>query len=543
MGLLFFPAFQRAAAQSLRPTDWRQQALMAEKRGDFLQACRCYDEVLRKDRNNAVAREGYLRCLRRLHLVARHSDSAYRQTLAKLDEKKALLACKQVLLALASYFPDRARTDPTLLFQQGLHEARLAMDDPVFRKHYLRGVKLSAINAFRARLADWPIPRMTRAAEAVEEIWNVLRQAARDGLPTRSVFGSALALEFAAGACNSLDEHSSFLTPAALAPVPSGPKRISGVGLEVALINDKLQVTRVYRKGPAEESPLVVGDQILRIGGVSVEGLPSDAAADRLRGEPGSVVEIEFLPGDAKRGGKQIARLKRRPVVLPSVEPAEFRALDDSTPVVYLRINYFTDSTLQEVREELLRAGSMGEIKGLILDLRGNPGGAFTSAVAVAELFLSGSVIVIGQSPRPEFNRTFKSDAPAAFGFPIVILIDGETASAAEVLAAALKESRAAGSARLVGQPTFGKGSIQCLIQLRNAPLDKMAGIRLTVARLFSPSNQPLTGKGLAPDVVARSESDILALARKELQRMITGEPAPAPGAVAMAEAKPSGPM
>jgi carboxyl-terminal processing protease len=538
VGLIFFPQLLRAEepARLVLAPSWRDRALAAEKRGAWLQACRCYDEVLRKDRNNSFARDGYLRCLRRLHLVARHSDPLYRQTLARLKQDNALVTYEQVLAAVAYHYADRSRTDLTQLFQQGVVEARLALDDPVFRQHYLRNLKPGALDTFRARLAGLSTRKITRTAEARELLWGILRQASRDGLPTRSVFGSALVMEFAAGACNGLDEYSSFLSPGILAGAPQGPRARVGVGLEVALNNDRLQVTRVYPKSPAL-GRLLPGDQVLRISGESVDGLPGDAAAEKLLGEPGSVVVIEFSRG----GNKQTARLKRQAVTLPAVEyDPQPRLLDDTIPVGYLRINYFADDTLQEVRDILLRASSMGSmnepIRGLILDLRGNPGGVFTSAVAIAELFLSGGVVVIGQSHTPEYNRTYKSESSAPFAFPIVVLIDGDTASSAEVLAAALRDSRGS-LTRLIGQPSFGKGSLQCPILLKKAPLDRLAGIRLTVAKLFSPSNQPLT-KGVAPDTPVKPEDDILAVAEKELKRLILGETGPVPGAVAMAPPK-----
>jgi carboxyl-terminal processing protease len=535
-GLIFFPALLRGAEERPQPAPWRDRAQAAEKRGAWLQACRCYDEVLRRDRNNAFARDGYLRCLRRLHLAARHGDASYRQTLARLKQDNALITYEQVLVAVAAHYADRSRTDLTQLFQQGVVEARLALDDPLFRHHYLRNVKPAALDTFKAYLAGLSSRKISRTGEARELLWEILRQAALAGLPTRSVFGSALVMEFAAGACNGLDEYSSFLTPAALAGTSSGARR-AGVGLEVALSHDRLLVTRVYPRSPAL-GLLLPGDQILRIGGQAVDGLPGDAAAEKLLGKPGSVVAVEFSRG----GVKQTVRMKRRAVALPAVEyePTP-RLLDGSLPVGYLRINYFADDTLQEVRDILVRASGMGgmtdPIRGLILDLRGNPGGVFSSAVAVAELFLSGSVVVIGQSPSPDYNRTYKSESAGPFQFPIVILIDGDTASSAEVLAAALRENRS-GSTRLVGQPSFGKGSVQCPILLRKAPLDRLTGIRLTVARLFSPSNQPLT-RGLAPDTAVKPESDIMAVAEKELKRLILGEPGPVPGVV-MAPPKPS---
>src|SRR5262249_13115595 len=154
-------------------------------------------------------------------------------------------------------------------------------------------------------------------------------------------------------------------------------------------------------------------------------------------------------------------KMIRRPVAVPSVEYDLFR-LDDGSPngvaVGYLRILHFQDPTAQDVKDALEAIAGMGEIpKGVILDLRGNPGGSFKAAVAVAELFVSGGVIVIGQSQLKEYNRPFKAEAVGPFQMPLVVLIDGDTASAAEVLAGALRDGRTGATTKLLGQTTFGK--------------------------------------------------------------------------------------
>ena len=150
---------------------------------------------------------------------------------------------------------------------------------------------------------------------------------------------------------------------------------------------------------------------------------------------------------------------------------------------------------------EAIASLTAASVKGFILDLRGNPGGLFKAAVSVAELFLTDGVIVIGQSPFTEYNRSFKveTSGPVQAQLPLVVLIDAETASAAEVLAGALKECRPGRVPTMVmGQTSYGKGSIQCVIPMEKTAFLRNPGIRLTVAKLFSPSNQPYTGRGVS---------------------------------------------
>jgi carboxyl-terminal processing protease len=217
----------------------------------------------------------------------------------------------------------------------------------------------------------------------------------------------------------------------------------------------------------------------------------------------------------------------RRPVAVPSVD-YKVVYLDDAvaTAVGYLRISHFQESTLQEVKEALAAMQSSTDpIKGLVLDLRGNPGGLFKAGVSVAELFLTDGVVVVSQSPSKEYNRPYKVEAPGGVPLPLVVLVDGDTASAAEVLAGALAGRRA--PTRLVGQSTFGKGSIQCVIAVDRPPFDKMpAGIRITVAKLFSPTGQPYTGRGVVPQLVIDVEGENgLKAAKEQLLDLLSPKP------------------
>ncbi len=499
----------------------KQRALECEKRGAWLEACRCYDDLLKKDRNNPGLRESYLRCLRRLRLIARHTDDVYRPTLKKLSPTQALDAYEQVLGLLSAAYPDRAKTHLTQLFAQGLQELRLALDEPAFVRVYLPTARPAAVAAYRARLAAWPARKVARRGDARRQVLAVIRAASRDGVPLKPVVASAFAMEFAAGACNALDEYSSFLTPGNLTAAQSVLRgKAVGVGVEVGVVEDRLQVTRVYHKGPAYDGGLARGDRVLRIAGQGVERLPADAAADRLRGEPGTTVEVEVLRGTAE---KRTFKLTRRAVTVPSVE-FEAVELAESVTAGYVRIGYFSDSTVQEMREVI--ASLSPGVKGIILDLRGNPGGMFHAAVRVAELFLSDGVIVIGQSSYPEYNRSFKVETggPLQGALPLVVLIDGETASAAEVLAGALKEGRPGRVPTvLLGQTSYGKGSVQCILPLEKGALGRPAGIRLTVARLYSPSKEPYTGRGVTPHEASSLEGEaLLGEARKKLLEMIS---------------------
>ncbi len=162
----------------------------------------------------------------------------------------------------------------------------------------------------------------------------------------------------------------------------------------------------------------------------------------------------------------------------------------------YIYLSCFQESTVQEM-EDALAALSKDGMKALILDLRGNSGGLFEVAIDVARQFLSSGMITSTQNSDTKFNVVYHARNPSAFALPLVVLIDGNTASAAEVLAGALKDNK---RARLIGQTTFGKGCTQCILKLPVAPGGiPTGGMRLTVAQFFSPDGLPYTGRGVIP--------------------------------------------
>jgi carboxyl-terminal processing protease len=223
-----------------------------------------------------------------------------------------------------------------------------------------------------------------------------------------------------------------------------------------------------------------------------VDGQPLEAVLARLLGRPNTAVELEVLA--AGEAAPRAVKLPRQPLLAPSVE----RGSVPQDGVGYVRLLSFQESTLQELRDAILHLQTAG-MKALVLDLRGNPGGLLKAAVQVAELFLPEGTILITESPVRRFRQVHRSNNPSALALPLVVLVDGETASAAEVLAGALKEN---GRATLVGTTTFGKGRIQCVLPLKSVE----TGLKITVMKFLSPNRNPYHGRGVAPDVVAQPD-------------------------------------
>lgn len=192
----------------------------------------------------------------------------------------------------------------------------------------------------------------------------------------------------------------------------------------------------------------------------------------------------------------------------------DVQLLEDT--IGYVRVSFFKETTVQEVRDAVVQLQAR-QMKVLILDLRGNLGGPFESAVHTSRLFLSEGIIAFTQSRLSDWNKTHRSRNPDALNIPLIVLVDSDTASAAEVVAGALKEN---GRATIIGQTTFGKGSIQCIMPLERIP----AGIRLTVASIFSPSNHPYTGHGVTPSMgmeIAERDAQLQAAIRAARQLVV----------------------
>lgn len=517
-GLLLTSPSWAESSLAARVDDLRRHAQAFEKRGEWVEASRVYEEILRRDRTNPETREAFLRCLRQMHLVRRHRDPGYRAAVTRLSTSQALDLYEQVLTTVAATFVDRPRTDLTALFQQGVRELRLALTQEAFLRDHLPEAGPTAVAAFRNRLESWVGRRIGSRTEAREQVLAIARAGHQLGLAVRPGPIVALtALEFAAGACNSLDEYSLFLTPGHYSDLHASLRgRYVGVGIDVGVVDQRLEITRVYPRSPAAEAALLRRDRIVRIDRQAVDNLPPDVAADKLRGEAGSALELEVLtPGQMM---SHTVRLVRRSVVMPSVEHEVLMEDDPASVIGYLRIASFQENTTQEVKEALAQFQTHG-VRAVILDLRGNAGGAFRAAVAVAELFLGDGVIVHTQSQLKEYSRPYRAETANPFAQPMVVMVDGDTASSAEVLAGALKENC---RAYLVGQPTYGKGSMQCVLPLDRAPLDRMpAGIRVTVARFSSPLRNPYSGRGVIPDLeVSQDTEAAFAAARQEARRL-----------------------
>ena len=287
-----------------------------------------------------------------------------------------------------------------------------------------------------------------------------------------------------------LDAHSSLLLPEAYKELRQGTEgAFGGLGVLVGVRQNILTVIKPLPRSPAKRADIHRRDKILSINGVRTYGLTLDQLVEHMRGEPGTLVSLKVLR-DGSWAPATIP-LKREVIVVDSVTTETYRY--DGYKFLHLIIESFSSRTGEEVKEALqkFRENNNDKIAGVILDLRSNPGGLLDQAVAVADVFLKSGVIVSTKGRRSEVESA--SDRVNETDFPLVALINSDSASASEIVAGALQDH---GSAVVVGQPSFGKGSVQTIFEL---PGDQ--ALKLTIARYYTPLGRSIQNVGIIPDV------------------------------------------
>lgn len=288
-----------------------------------------------------------------------------------------------------------------------------------------------------------------------------------------------------------LDPHSAFLDPEEFQDIRvSTSGRYTGIGVEVGAQDGSIVVIAPIDGSPAARAGIRAGDVIFSVDGMPVSGADLEDTVTRMRGEAGTTVVLGIIRPD--QAEPLTVELRRGPVAVRSVR-AEMLPGGEA----YVRISHFTDATGEDLWRALdeLRRSAGGKLSSLVLDLRDNPGGVLNAAVAVADAFLDQGLIVSAEGRMADARfRIEATPGDALGGAPLSVLVNGGSASAAEIVAGALKDH---GRATVVGKPTFGKGSVQTIM-----PLSEGRAIKLTTSRYFTPSGSSIHARGVTPDVL-----------------------------------------
>jgi carboxyl-terminal processing protease len=318
------------------------------------------------------------------------------------------------------------------------------------------------------------------------------------------------------GMLSELDPHSSYMELDEFREMDNDSRgRYSGVGVEIAIKDKSVRVISVMDEGAAKKAGVVVGDSITSIEGNDLRGQNLRTAIDGLRGEAGTSVEVSF---EHESGEVSSFVLERSFVEVASVFS---RPVDRDYG--YFQVTHFTKKSADELLEQIeyMKDNHEGPLKGVILDIRDNPGGVLRPAVTMADGFLDDGLIVVTRGRSPNQLKYTANPGQWLGGIPMVVLVNRRTASASEVLAGALQDH---GRALVVGEKTFGKGSVQSVLNLRNG-----SGIRLTTSRYYTPSGRSIQAEGIKPDVetvpVKIMDSDNKHKREADLERHLDSEP------------------
>ncbi|MBI1994636.1 MAG: S41 family peptidase, partial [Deltaproteobacteria bacterium] len=324
--------------------------------------------------------------------------------------------------------------------------------------------------------------------EAFTNILAIVRKNYVDEVQTKDLINGAIN-----GMLNGMDPHSAYLTPELYKELQMDTQgRFGGLGIEITVRNGILTVVSPIEDTPAFRAGIKAGDQILKIEGEFTKDMSLMQAVKKMRGPKGTKLNLSV-----KREG--VTDLLDFSIVRDTIRVQSVRSRLLEEGYVYVRLAQFqerSDRDLQRALEKL--ASEKAGIRGLVLDLRNNPGGLLTQAVRVADLFLESGMIVYTEGRLENQKQKYFARKEGSWTeFPIVVLVNGGSASASEIVAGALQDHK---RAVILGTKTFGKGSVQTIL-----PLDDNSALRLTTARYYTPKGRSIQATGIVPDIVMES--------------------------------------
>ena len=339
----------------------------------------------------------------------------------------------------------------------------------------------------------WPNRELEQSSRYVRDVLKVVNENYVDGTQAQLPKLTEAALR---GIVGSLDPHSEYMNARDYKTLEEEiSSEFGGIGVQVELRKGNIVVIAPLAGTPGARAGMTRGDIIMSIDGTKLDKPSLDDTVGRLRGKPGTQVKIGFTRPSS---GKEFeVTVKRERIKVESVRDVRMRP----DGIGYVQITQFSERTGEEFIDALNSLNGQN-MRGLIIDLRDNPGGLLNAAVEVAEPFFNkGELIVYTQGRKPEDRDEYRAAAPEpALTLPVVVLINAGSASAAEIVSGALKDTH---RAVIVGERSFGKGSVQSILPLREGE-----GLRLTTARYYTPSGVTLHEKGVTPDVSVVMSAD-----------------------------------
>jgi carboxyl-terminal processing protease len=451
-----------------------------------------YEKALKKWSENDSLKQGLRQSKIQFSIERRYSDKSFLESMLPLSRPEAMNYLDDVLDKVRKYYVDPVT--PTSFVAHGTESLYFALSNDKFLHRNIPGANSTRVTALRKTLRNsyWnkQVSGPDQARRTVIELCDLAQYEV--GLNP-----SAVVMEFVFGGCNSLDDYSSYLTPGKLSDLYNNiDGEFVGIGIEMKSEPGKgLLLVNVLPESPAEEGGAQPGDLIVRINNTDSRKMSTEEAATLLQGQAGSRLVLTLASPNTSE--ERQTTLIRRAVKVKSIPIAKI--IDRANGIGYIRMTGFQKNTTEELDAALMKLNGEG-MRALIWDVRGNPGGLLTKAVEVLDRFIADGVLVSTRGRTPDQDSTYSAQAAGTWKMPLVLLTDGDSASASEIVAGAIHDHH---RGTIVGRKTYGKWSVQSILQGHAE-----TGFRLTTAKFYSPSGRTYGKVGIKPDIeVAGGES------------------------------------
>ncbi len=473
-----------AAVQDEQQAIREGSELRASRR--WAEAIDFYDKSLKSWPDSESLKQGLRQSKIQFSIDRRYSDRSFLDKMLPLSRAESMTYLDDVLEKVRRYYVDNV--SPTHQLAHGTESLYFALSNEKFLNRNLPQANAERVTQVRRTLREayWnkQVTSHDHARRTVSEQCDLSQR-------ELGLAPAAVVMEFVFGGCNALDDYSSYLTPGKLDDLYNNiDGEFVGIGIEMKAEAGKgLLLINVLSESPAEEAGALAGDLIVGINGKDSRTISTDDAAQLLQGSQGSSLRLTLA--DPTTGAERIATLTRRAVKVKSIPVAKI--IDRANGIGYIRMTGFQKNTVEELDMALLKLNSDG-MKALIWDVRGNPGGLLNSAVEVLDRFIDNGVLVSTRGRTQDQNSIYQAHAKGTWKVPLVLLTDGDSASASEIVAGAVHDHR---RGTIVGRKTYGKWSVQSIL-----PGQAESGFRLTTAKFYSPNGETYGKVGIKPDVL-----------------------------------------